>query len=195
MPGPEPVPARLPRRLRRTVAALARAICDPPADAAPATFERLADGVERFLGSLPSGARLGLVAALWTFEAAAAVVPSSRLRTFSRLTPGRAAALYGRWWSSPALHPLARVLKMVVAFSWYELPEVKAAMGYHPERWIADASRRRLEAWRDDVTRGERAVLEPAPLRASAAAAGAPARGGAAAGAAAEEARDVVAHG
>lgn len=165
MPGPEPAPARLPRRLRRTVAALARAICDPPADVAPATYERLADDVERFLGSLPAVARGGLIAALWTFEAAAALVPSSRLRTFSRLAPDRASALYGRWWTSPALHPMAKILKMVVAFAWYELPEVKAAMGYHPERWIADVSRRRLAQWQDEVARADRDVLAPAPLR------------------------------
>lgn len=181
MPGPEPEAARLPRRLRRTVAALARAICDPPPDVAPATYERLADDVERFLGSLPSFARAGLVAALWAFEGAAALVPSSRLRTFSRLAPDRAAALYGRWWTSPALHPFAKLLKMVVAFAWYELPEVKAAMGYTPERWIAEVSSRRLSQWKDEVARAERDVLTPAPLRG-----GAPAER--------EEARDAVAH-
>lgn len=182
MPGPEPAPARLPRRLRRTVAALARAVCAPPPDTAPETFERLADEVERFLGSLPAVARAGLVAALWGFEAAAALVPSSRLRTYSRLAPERAAALYGRWWTSPALHPMAKLLKMVVAFAWYELPEVKAAMGYDPEGWIAQVSRRRLEQWRDEVARAERDVLAPAPLRAPAQPA------------AREEARDAVAH-
>lgn len=164
-PPPELPPARLPRRLRATVGALARAVCDPPDDVAPATYERLADDVERFLGSLPAAARLGLVGALWAFEASAALVPSSRLRTYSRLSPRRAAAHFGRCWESRALHPLAKILKMVVAFAWFELPEVKAAMGYHPERWIAEASRRRLAAWATEVRRGEAAVLEPDPLR------------------------------
>jgi hypothetical protein len=186
VPGPEPAPSRLPRRLRRTVAALARAICDPPPDVAPATYERLADDVERFLGSLPVAARGGLVAALWAFEGAALLVPSSRLRTFSRLRPERAAALYGRWWTSPALHPVAKILKMVVAFSWYELPEVKAAMGYHPERWIAEVSRRRVAQWQEEIARADRDVLTPAPLRGAA-----PAGEGAAKP---EEARDAVAH-
>lgn len=160
----EPAPVPLPRRLRRTVATLARVVCAPrEAEATPATFEALGDEVERFLGSVPLAARLGIVAMLWAIELAPVASPRSLGRDFSGLDDARAAALYGRWWSG-ALHPLAKLLKMVVSFSWYELPQVKAAIGYHPERWIDEASRRRAATWADEVRRGEQVVLAPDPL-------------------------------
>lgn len=162
----EPAPAPLPRRLRRTLATLARVVCAPrPSESTPATFEALGDEVERFLGSVPLAARLGIVGMLWTIELAPMASPRSLGRGYSALDDRRAAALYGRWWSG-ALHPVAKLLKMVVSFSWYELPQVKTAMGYHPERWIDDVSRRRASTWAEEIRRGERVVLAPDPLMA-----------------------------
>jgi hypothetical protein len=150
--------------LRRTVATLARVVCAPrEAEATPATFEALGDEVERFLGSVPAAARLGIIGMLWTIELAPMASLRSPGRGFSALDDARAAALYGRWWSG-ALHPLAKLLKMVVSFSWYELPQVKAAMGYDPERWIDEVSRRRAATWADEIRQGERDVLAPDPL-------------------------------
>lgn len=160
----EPAPAPLPRRLRRTLATLARAVCAPrPSEATPATFEALGDEVERFLGSVPLAARLGITGMLWAIELAPMTSPRTLGRGYSALDDARAAALYGRWWRGP-LHPVAKLLKMVVSFSWYELPQVKAAMGYRPERWIDEVSRRRAATWADEIRRGERAVLAPDPL-------------------------------
>lgn len=171
----EPAPVPLPRRLRRTVATLARVVCAPrQTEATPATFEALGDEVERFLGSVPAVARLGIVGMLWTIELAPMASPRTAGRGFSVLDDARAAALYGRWWSGP-LHPLAKLLKMVVSFSWFELPQVKAAMGYHPERWIDEVSRRRAATWADEIRKGERDVLAADPLLAPAAPATAPA--------------------
>lgn len=159
-----PEPVKLPRVLRRAIGVLAQAVCAPERPPAPATLERVADEVERFLGSVPAIARHGITTALWTLELSTAARPSARGRTFSRLDPERAAAVFGRWWSNPALHPLAKILKMVVAFAWWELPEVQEDMGYDPRSWIDQAARRRRAAWAEEIRQAEAAVLAPDPL-------------------------------
>lgn len=147
---------KLPGRLRRTLAALARVVCAPRHEPSQATVDALGDEVEAFLGSVPALERAGIVAALWAIEL--------RGGGFSSLAPAEAEALFARWWESPALHPAARILKMVVSFAWWELPEVKREMGYAPDRWIAEASARRLASWKDEIALGERAPLAPDPL-------------------------------
>jgi hypothetical protein len=147
---------KLPARLRRTLATLARVVCAPRHEPSPATFEALADEVEAFLGSVPAMERAGIVGALWAIEL--------RGGGFSMLDLPRAEALFARWWESSTLHAVARILKMVVTFAWWELPEVKREMGYTPERWIAEASARRLASWKDEIAAKEQVPLAPDPL-------------------------------
>jgi hypothetical protein len=158
-------PVKLSGVLRRAIGVLAQVVCAPERPPAPATLEAVADEVERFLGSIPGVARLGITSALWTLEVSTATRWSARGRTFSRLDPERAAAVFARWWSNPALHPLAKVLKMVVAFAWWELPEVQKDMGYDPASWIEQSARRRRAAWAEEIRHAEAAVLAPDPLR------------------------------
>ena len=44
------------------------------------------------------------------------------------------------------------------------LEQVKAAMGYHPERWIAEVAARRLRDYAPDIQRHDEIVLESNPL-------------------------------
>ena len=155
---------RLSARQRRALIALAPVICT---DAVRGLEERLADEVELFLRSVPAHVRLALLTALGVFDASARLVPSSWLRSFARLDPARAERHFARFWHSPVglLHHLARGLKMIVSYAYYELPEVKARLGYDPDAWIDRVRRERLARWADDVAAHDRLVLAPDPLR------------------------------
>ena len=156
---------RLPRRVRRTLEALAPVVC-PPDLGELGILEPLVDHCELTLRSFSPPVRAGLHAGLVFFELSAAAVPSSRGRTFSRLGPAAAEAHFARFWHSRVgpLHQLARGMKALVAFAYYEHPVVKRRMEYHPERWIAEVARRRLERWGDAIRRHEQAILAPDPL-------------------------------
>jgi hypothetical protein len=46
---------------------------------------------------------------------------------------------------------MLRLAKALVAFCWFEQPQVRAALGYDPDGYIAIVSARRLERYRDEV--------------------------------------------
>jgi hypothetical protein len=156
---------RLPRRARRVLAALARVVL-------PADVERLRltdpviDHFELMMRALPGHMRLGLLAGLTTFDLSAAVVPSSRGRRFAGLDRGRALAHYERWLHAPLLpmRQLAKAVKAVLAMGYFDQPVVRARLEYHPDRWIAQAARRRLDRWADAIRRHEADLVAPDPL-------------------------------
>jgi hypothetical protein len=151
----------LPAACRHAVVALTPVVCGP---SAAARGEATAREVSRFLDALPGHARAGLIAGLLLFEESARLDPRSLGRPFSRLSPAAQERHFQAWCHGPRRHVI-RLIKMAVAFGHWELPEVKAAMGYHPERFIAEVSARRLESWRDAIREAEATVLAPDPLR------------------------------
>ena len=154
---------RLPTRLRGFVRALVPVVCGPGSEV---HADDLITDAERFLAAMPAHFRAGLLAGMVAVEQSARLDPRNLGRPFSRLAPHAAARHWAGWWHGPAaMHQLARGLRMVVAFCYYELPKVKADMGYRPEEWIAQVSKRRLEAWGPEIAKAEAAVLAPDPLR------------------------------
>ena len=148
-----------------TLAALARVVCPPDLGPRGATRE-VVDHALRALGSFPTPLRLGLLAGLAGFEVSAALWPSARGRTFSRLDEAGARAHFARWWASaiPPARLLAKAAKALLVVAYYEQEASQHAMAYDPERWIAEATKRRLAQFGDDIVRHEAAVLAADPL-------------------------------
>ncbi len=155
---------RLPRPCRRTLAALAPIVLTGEVEEL-GLVEAVVDDVELFMRSIPGAVRAGVVAGLVAFEQSARGVPSSLGRGFSALDPAGRAAHFERWWQGAGpLHQLARGLKMFLSFAYYERPEVKARLGYDPERWIARVKREREARHAEAIAAAEALVLAPDPL-------------------------------
>jgi hypothetical protein len=78
----------------------------------------------------------------------------------------QALAYFRSWWDSRifAFRQFARGIKGVLAFAYYEEPTVKEQMKYHPDAWIAEAARRRLEKYGAEIARHEEIVTKADPL-------------------------------
>jgi hypothetical protein len=174
--GAEPVgqPARpaerptvvLGRRVRRVVEAFAVVVC-PPDLTSRGLLAPLIDEVEQFLAAFPPHVRRALVASFLTFDEGARLHPAGRGRRFVDLDDQAA----DRWFGavaggrSPALRNLVRLMRGVVAMSYYELPAVQADLGYVPDAYIAEVAARRLQVHGAAIERAERDVLVDGPLR------------------------------
>ena len=87
-------------------------------------------------------------------------------RPFSRLDDDRARAWFASWWSSPvgAIRQFAKALKSMIALAYYDAPAIRARLEFHPDAWIAEVARRRLESYGVDIQRAEETVRAPDPL-------------------------------
>jgi hypothetical protein len=153
---------QLPRQLRSTVAQAARVACPPDLDRHDLA-ESIVESVELQLRAFPAGFRVAMVAGMASLEAGAVLrygVP------FSRLDPERAAAWFRAWWTSPfgAFRQLAKALKALISMAFYQTKPIREQLQYHPDRWIAEAARRRLETWGVEIARHEEELLAPNPL-------------------------------
>ena len=150
---------RFSRRTRRTLAALIPVVC---AGDAEAFAEPILDEVEAMVRSIPGFMRVGLLLGLALF-AWSALLRGGR---FSRLPLPRREAHFRRWWTSRInlLHQLAKNVSGLLNFAYYEQPEVRARLAYHPDRWIAEVARRRLARFSDDIQAHDALVTAPDPL-------------------------------
>jgi hypothetical protein len=108
------------------------------------------------LGSLPPAAGKALAAVLVLLDQGARLYPPSRGRRFARLDD-RAADAYIRALltrHNVAAEAVVR-LRGLIAMCYYELPEVQREIGYHPARYIAAVSRRRLESYGPQIRAAE----------------------------------------
>jgi len=155
----------LPKRLRPAVAQAARVCCPAELEELGLT-EHIIDGVEMQLRAFPRGFRLAMTAGIAALEAGAAVAPRTVGRPFSRLSPEEARAWFSSWWDSPvgALRQLARGLKSLIVLMFYASPPMRERLAYHPDRWIAEVARRRLERWGAAIARHEEELVAPDPL-------------------------------
>jgi hypothetical protein len=161
-------PVRLGPRSRRIVERFAGTVCPPEARSRD-LLPPLLDEVERFLGAWPPHVRRAVVAGFLAFDEAARVHRAGRGRRFVELDDEAADTYYRARAASrsPAVRNVVKLMRGLVAMSYYELPAVHDELDYHPEAYIGQVARRRLEVHGDDVRRGERAVfLDPAPDRA-----------------------------
>lgn len=148
---------------RRALAALTAAVCPPdtPAD----LVDRTVDEVERTIAALGPPAPAVLAAALRAFDLGT-VRPAYGWRRASALDP---AAVRAAWESldtrRPAWFPALRLLVDLIVICHYEQPEVRAAVGYDPDPWIAERAAYRTQRWGVEVAAHDRLLRTPAPLR------------------------------
>jgi choline dehydrogenase-like flavoprotein len=160
MSEPFPIPAPL----RLTLAKLADVVCGN--DASDIRWRDEVDHVELTLGTFPAPVRWATLAGLAFFELSAALVPSSRGRTFSSLPRSAREIHFRRFWESslPPLKGFAIGAKALLAYAHYEQPEVQARIEYAPVRWIAEVAARRRATWAEAIAEHDRLVRAPDPL-------------------------------
>lgn len=150
----------MPRPLVRIATRFAEVVCPPDVRTqhlAPSLVEEL----ESYLGALPKHLRTIMLALFVFFDQSARFSSPKRLRRFADLDTHDAetyirACITG----SPGLRrTITAMLKGIVTFNYYELPQVKAQLGYRPESYIEQVSERRMRLHGDDVRRREAAVL------------------------------------
>src|SRR6266536_1190594 len=127
------------------LARIAALVC-PPELAGPGSRTTLLHDVQLHLDCLPPLPRRTVGPTLLLFDQAARLRPGSRGRRFVRLDDARADAylrhvLYRR---TGPVATVVRLVKGLVVLCYYELPEVKAALGYDPDSWVAEVTARRL---------------------------------------------------
>ena len=125
--------------------------------------DRLLDEFELLLGVLPTGLRRLVPAAFVMFDRGAHLYPGARGRRFTRLGPHQADAYLRAVLARGGLGAAVRQLRGLVVMCYYELPEVKEQLGYRPEPYMAEVSRRRLASYGAQIRAGEAAVLALEP--------------------------------
>jgi choline dehydrogenase-like flavoprotein len=146
--------------VRRIVTRFALVACPPQARQAGRTEGLLAE-FEAMLGVLPVLVRRLVPLTFVVFDQCARLYPRARGRRFTRLDD-RIAEGYLRAVFASRRKSLAAIfqrIKGLVVMCYYELPEVKAELDYHPEAYIAAVSRRRLASYGESIKNGEAAVL------------------------------------
>jgi hypothetical protein len=141
------------RHTRRIAARLVRVAC-PPDAGGPELVDRVVEDFARQVACLPPLTRRAIGPALWLFDELARLRRGSWGRRFVSLDDAGADA-YLAWLLNErtgTLPTMLRLAKGLVAFCWYEQPQVRAALGYDPDGYIAAVSRRRLERYRDEVS-------------------------------------------
>lgn len=161
MMGPMGVGFSIPPRVRPAVERFATVVC-PPALVSEGRLGDLMVEVEGYMNAMPTYLRGALVAAFAAFDQAARASGHGRGRRFAALDD-RSAEGYFLSWAHSRLAPrrnAAKLLKALVTFNYYELPAVKREIGFDPEPYVAEVSRRRLDRYRDEIEAGEAAVFE-----------------------------------
>jgi hypothetical protein len=147
---------RLRSPFRRIVVRLAQVVCPPQVPAGDVANELL-DEFESLLGALPAGLRKLIPAWLVVFDQGARLYPRARGRRFVRLADADAEAYFRalqarrRWGLATSLQRI----KGLIIMCYYELPEVKEQLGYRPDAYIAEVSRRRLASYGVQIQAGE----------------------------------------
>ena len=147
-------------RTRRLLGSLAALLCPP--EVAPDLIAPVVDDVELSMRAMPADVRAALRAGLLTYDLGAVARWG---RPAGRLAPDRAARYLDAWRHGLAVQrELIKAVRSLLCLAYFELPEVKARMGYLPERWIAQVTRHRLATYGDDIARHAGRLFTPEPL-------------------------------
>jgi hypothetical protein len=125
----------------------------------------LLDEFESLLGALPASLRWLIPGWLVALDHGARLYPRARGRRFVRLADAEADA-YIRAMLARRRSGLAQSLQRIkglIIMCYYELPEVKEQLGYRPDAYIAEVSRRRLASYGAQIRAGEAAALGADP--------------------------------
>jgi choline dehydrogenase-like flavoprotein len=131
---------------------------------APAERRATLDRLVAYRARLPRSTRAGLAAALVALDQVARLYPPSRGRRFSSLDAAVAERYLGlllRGRVGPA-RQAAELLAALVTLCHYDVPAVRARLGYEPDAHIARVAARRLERHGEAIRRAEAAVVEGA---------------------------------
>ncbi|EWT03388.1 oxidoreductase [Intrasporangium oryzae NRRL B-24470] len=142
---------------------MARAVC-PPDGLTTELIEATVDNADAYVGALGPTARRALLTVAQGLERA------TRLRSgipFSALDPADARVVLDRWRRGP-MRPALRLIRDIIVLAHYEVPEVRAAVGYLPDPFVAAKAAQRGERWSADIATHRRLLVAPAPLSPSA---------------------------
>jgi hypothetical protein len=155
-------------RQRRILGRIVQVVCPPGAERHQ-LIDPIIDHMELSLRALPAALRAGLQLGLATYDAGAI---AWRGRPSTRLTAAQSARWFAIWWKSPLMpqRELAKALKILALMAYYEMPPVKAELGYTPEQWIEKVKARRLQVYAADIRKHEESLIEADPLPSSLAA-------------------------
>ena len=141
--------------VRAMVVRFAEIVC-PPGVRTGRRADRVLAEFMLMLGVLRPAARRALLGAFVVIDQGARLYPAARGRRFARLDDATAdaylSALLGR---GDGVAAMAQRIKGLLVMCYYELPEVKAEIGYDPEPYIATVSRRRLERYGAEIAAAE----------------------------------------
>lgn len=137
-------------------------ICVPEVEN-EATTKAVLDTIGQSMRFFPRFVRYGLVALLFVFEWGALL---THLRRFSRLSLDQQNAYFRIWWMSKSglIHGLAKGLKSLFAFAYYDQSSVHELIDYSPKDWVNKVSARRLSLHAEAVRVHDFAVTAPDPL-------------------------------
>ncbi|OGQ92504.1 MAG: hypothetical protein A2284_07590 [Deltaproteobacteria bacterium RIFOXYA12_FULL_61_11] len=130
-------------------------VLQPRSEVFPFSLEdELLVSSERYLANFPRFFTWGLTLALLGLNIATSAL-LLRPVTFRGLPLSEREALCQRWSASRfmPLREVMRLLKILAVMGFYEHPRVMEAMGYRPDEWIAEVSRRRLETYGEEIDR------------------------------------------
>ena len=155
---------RLRAPVRRIVVRFADVACPPEVRVGEVRGGLLAE-FEALLGALPAVARWLVQGGLFAFDQGARLYPRAHGRRFTRLGDDDADAYFRAIVARPrgGLADAAQRIKGLVVFCYYEQPKVKERVGYRPDDYIAEVSRRRLSRYGAQIHAGEEASLGPDP--------------------------------
>jgi hypothetical protein len=115
---------------------------------------RVVEDFGRQVACLPPLSRRAIGPTLWLFDELSRLRGGNRGRRFVKLDDTRADG-YLAWMLNERTGTIATMLRLakgLLAFCWYEQPEVRASLGYDPDGYTAMVSARRLERYRNEVT-------------------------------------------
>lgn len=159
-------PWQLSRAHRATIASLARVVCPQHSDELDVETidrdHRLIAEIEASMRALSDVVRAGLKTGLSGYDAGAVLRYG---RPAHRLDWRQSHNYFTTWLRIPGpMHEFALRIKQFICMAYYELPEVRAALDYRPEAWIAEVNARRHKEFADAIRAHESAVLAPDPL-------------------------------
>lgn len=155
--------SRSPRtRTLRTLRGMARLVC-PSGD--PGLPDAVAARAHRTLALLPPEVRRVVTLALFAIEFGSLWPRHGGVR-FTRLAEEQARGYLEAWRTTraPLLRQLVNDITGLIVMALYDQPAVKDQLGFRPQQWITDQSRRRLERWPREIELHQELLRSPAPL-------------------------------